>query len=378
MKNAFLFSLFLLLSSFMFNPLIASAEEVQTGLYIGTKDGNPTPIMAACSQSESCEFVRVKVGGKGVGGRIDLVFLDDNNNFVGDFTGTVTEETWSFDVTAPPGAKRLRLGMHGGSEAFMMEAVNTKDPSITYLYKYDSPPPSSGGGDTGGKEQCDPCALLNCPGWDNYMGKVDQIIGAIPPPPNWGQVAETFRNAIVPNLISEMGSMLGSAPAPPTPPPDMPGISVGAITNNPPSPQTVPNLKESGFNKGKLEAESPQIEFRQDDSGGFDIKDPVESIPDSPKSDPIPGETDPGEWGENMPKEQEAKPPIPSDSSEVPIGDPPIPGGNGDAPPIPGEGNDGPPMPGGGGDTPPTPGNSGGNEGSPRYKKHPDDPDGSG
>lgn len=366
MKKLLISSFSLVLSFLIFSESVFAAE-VQTGLYIGTKDGNPTPIMAACSETQSCEFVRVKVGGKGVGGLIDLVFLDDNNGFVGDFAATITEDTWSFDVTAPPGAKRLRIGINnGGQEAFLMEAVNTKEPDTVYLYNYD-PPSDTGGGDTGG-ETCDSCGFLDCPGWGEYMGKMDEIISTIPPPPNWGEVAETFRNSIVPSLVDETRNMLGSTPAPPSPPPDMPGISVGSIVDNAPILESVPNLEESGFDKGKLEEEAPVIDFRQDESGGFEIKDPVDSIPDYPTENPIPGETVPGEWGEHVPEEQEATTPIPSGQEDVIGEEAPIPGGNDDSPPMPGEGGDSPPMPGGGGDS----------GGTTRYKKHPDDPDGSG
>lgn len=367
---------------FLLLPIKVYAEEVQTGLYIGTKDGNPTPIMAACSDSNSCDFTSVKVGGKGVGGRIDLVFLDGNNNFVGDSTHVITEDTWSFNVTAPAGAKRLRLGIHGGNEAFLMEAVNTKNPSTTYLYTYESPPNSGGGtgGSGGGNGDCDPCSLLSCPGWSDYMGKVDQIIGAIPPPPNWGQVANTFRDSIVPKLIGDMRDMLGTAPNPPSPPPDIPGIATDDFKKNVPKMDEVPGLKDSGFDKNKIENEAPVIEFREDPTGGFDIVDPIESLPDFPNGGefPVPGETDAGEWGEHTPEEPENEFPIPDESGEVEIGNPPTPIGDIDGPPVPGGGTDGPPVPGAGNFDPPVPGDTGNGDGNTRYKKHPDAPDGSG
>jgi hypothetical protein len=221
------------------------------------------------------------------------------------------------------------------------------------------------------------------PNWDEFMKKLDEIKAKIPPAPNWDEVAGKFRDAIVPKLVQDLEAMLGSAPAAPTPPPELPGIDDRGISSKVPQMETVPGLKESGFSSGDIQTQAPEIQFREDPTGGFDlIQNPIDSLPSFPTDNlPIPGSTDPGEWGQNKPFETT----IPFPTAPVDLGSPstegaPIPapsegdtGETGTTPPTPGDDSGAAPTPGGG--------SSGGTDpstGMVDYKPTPDSPDGSG
>ena len=198
------------------------------------------------------------------------------------------------------------------------------------------------------------------------MNKLDQIIAAIPPAPNWGQVAVTFRDTIVPRLVSDLETMLGPAPSVPAEPADFSGLDTGGIENKVPS-MPDPGLDTSGFTKDRIESEATEIEVRDDPTGGWDIVDPINTLPDFP-SMPIPGETDPKGWDAGKPKETDTQLPVPKDQDGTPdIGNAPTPKQNSDTPPSPGDNGSNVPIP-----------NQDDIQGSKYYKKHPDDPDGSG
>lgn len=72
---------------------------------------------------------------------------------------------------------------------------------------YDNNPPGG----------CDVCAklteLLTCPGWDDLMSDLTGAIrDALPPPPDWESIAETFAGA----FISRLDRYLGPVPNPPS------------------------------------------------------------------------------------------------------------------------------------------------------------------
>ncbi|MBY6271109.1 MAG: hypothetical protein CW346_02740 [Bacillaceae bacterium] len=224
------------------------------------------------------------------------------------------------------------------------------------------------GGSGGGSGSCAGCDLFNCPGWSQYMGKLDEIKNAIPPAPNWNQVAVIFRDTIVPKLVADLEVMLGTAPSPPAEPPDLPGVDTHGIEDKVPSmPDS--GLDTSGFTKDRIESEAPEIEFREDESGGFDIVNPIDTLPPLPDKMPEPGNTDAGGWDAGHPQEPEDAPmPIPKDQDGTPeLGDAPIPSENNDAPPSPEDDSGNPPTP-----------QDDEMQGTKYYKKHPDDPDGSG
>jgi hypothetical protein len=236
--------------------------------------------------------------------------------------------------------------------------------------------PTGNSGDSG----CIGCDLFNCPGWDEYMAKIDEIKNKIPPAPNWDEVAGKIRDAIVPRLVQDLENMLGPAPAQPTPPPQLPKIDDRGISTKVPQMQDVPGLKDSGFNSGDIKTDSPQIEFREDPTGGFDlISDPINSLPDFPTDAfPKPGSTNAGEWGKNKPTgTTNTFPTAPIDIGDPGTGGAPIPkssgGDTGNTPPSPGDDLGAAPTPGGG--------SSGGTDpstGMKDYKPTPSSPDGSG
>ncbi|HHY22578.1 MAG TPA: hypothetical protein GX525_12045 [Bacilli bacterium] len=213
------------------------------------------------------------------------------------------------------------------------------------------------------------------------MDKIDGIREAIPPPPNWQQVAETFDSTIRPRLIADVGNLLGEAPPPPPPPlglgvvePIKPPNEIienyaDKLKEKEPVMQDVPGLSESGFTKDDIESAAPEIEFRDDPTGGFNIGNPLDAIP-KVNEPPVPGQPA-SNWME-IPSAPQQTPPS---GGEVNVGSPPIPGNNTGTPPVPG-GDFTPPTPGNNAPAPPTPGHNTPEPGE--YKRHPEHPDGSG
>jgi hypothetical protein len=248
-----------------------------------------------------------------------------------------------------------------------------------------------GSGDSGGTgSECSACDQFSCPGWSDYMGKLDEIGSKIPPAPNWNEVADTFRDSIVPKVMDDLEDMLGQAPSTPSPKPKPPSLNDGGITEQEPSMPSNPELDDSGFSEQDIKDEAPGIPVREDPTGGFDlIQDPVDSLPDLPTDDfPTPGGTDPGEWGSNVPEQPENDFPDPPQEGSGEISNPPTPGGTEGEPPIPGDGTGDfpipggdsgePPMPGGDSGTPPEPDGDDGMPGTGCYKPSPGAADGSG
>ncbi|MBK5447062.1 hypothetical protein [Peribacillus sp. TH24] len=75
----------------------------------------------------------------------------------------------------------------------------------------------SGGGSGSDSGECAACEILECPKWDEYMGKMDDIASKIPSPPNWDKVAETFRDKIAPQVKKDLEDTIGKAPDPGSP-----------------------------------------------------------------------------------------------------------------------------------------------------------------
>lgn len=236
------------------------------------------------------------------------------------------------------------------------------------------------GGDSGSGGSCSACGIFESPHWDDYMGKLEEIKNSIPPAPNWDEVAGKFRDTIVPSLVDDLEDMLGTAPAP-LPAPAVPsGVDDGGISEQQPNMEPVPELEDSGFNQDDIEAEAPEIEFREDPTGGFDLSDnPVDALPDMPTDAfPIPGETDAGVWDDNKPETGPISFPEPPASGGGGTGEAPVPGDSTGEPPTPGGSGGTAPTPGGGTTGPPTPGGGTSSPGTGCYKAHPSDPDGSG
>jgi len=240
-----------------------------------------------------------------------------------------------------------------------------------------TPPPAEG-------EGCIGCDLFNCPGWTDYMGKLDEIKAAIPPPPNWPVVADIFRDSIAPRIKQDMADLIGVSPTPsipqappmpdmPTPPAQPSGLDNRGITA--PTGNEAPGLEDSTFSADDLKQSAPTIQERSDPTGGFKITDPISGLPSQEEFEqnapiegeaPFPGDPTEQENPSPTPIEQENTAPTPTEQenpSPTPgedYGTAPIPGDTGDTAPIPGSDSGTAPIPGDTGGTAPTPGEGGG------------------
>nr|WP_223838255.1 hypothetical protein [Bacillus cereus] len=236
------------------------------------------------------------------------------------------------------------------------------------------------------------------------LSKLDEVEKKIPPPPDWDKVSDVFADKIG----NKMSEVIGKTPDPPSPPPipDMPGIDTGGLENHMPDIKDNPDLKDSGFTADDIKKEAKPIEEKKDESGGFDIGNPLDNLPETPKELPKPGETEKSGWTQDKPKEptgdlptpkdkdkgeppkptkpntDNEKPPKPSVNDDKPPkpgnndGNPPKPGGNDTSPPRPGDNGGNPPKPGGNDTSPPRPGDNGGNPPKPNGGGNPPKPGG--
>ncbi|WP_458414558.1 hypothetical protein ACNQFZ_06740 [Schinkia sp. CFF1] len=222
----------------------------------------------------------------------------------------------------------------------------------------EEPPPDDGGGTTdpppSGGIECPGCEMFECPGWDEYMGKINDIIDGFP----------SITEAIADQTDTIKNEIVGQPPSLPSAPSDPAPVDTYDFENSAPEMIENPDLGDSGFTSTDIENDAPEIQFNDDPTGGFDIKDPVEALPDPPTEYPIPGETDAGEWEHNPTDEVEKpQPPIVELHPFTPY---PLPSDEGTAPPSPGDG----------GGSAPVPSTTTEIDGSYNYKTHPDNLDG--
>lgn len=250
-----------------------------------------------------------------------------------------------------------------GSLKFHATQIVNPDPAACFSELNDP-------GEEGETGTCDVCKLLSCPGWSDYMSKLDDIKAAIPPPPDWPVVADVFRDSITPKIKSDMAELIGVAPTPdmptlpntpdvPSTPPPLTPLDDGGLKA--PTGQEAPGLKDSTFTENDIKNSAPIIQERKDPTGGFNIIDPIGSLPTQDefiKNAPIEGDAplprDPKEL-ENIsptPTEQPNAAPTPTES----INTAPTPGDTGDTAPIPGGDGSTAPIPGGGSNIAPIPG----------------------
>jgi hypothetical protein len=208
---------------------------------------------------------------------------------------------------------------------------------------------NDGGGTGGSGEECIGCEIFNCPGWGDYMNGLEEIKNAIPPAPDWQVVANTFRDTIVPSVMTDLGNLLGSTPQPPSAPvapviPTIPSdLDNRGITA--PTGQEAPGLGDSTFDSTDIKNEAEVIIERPDPTGGgFSILDPTVGLPTQ------------DEFIQNQPNEGTAAiPPNPIEGDNVA----PTPGDTTDTAPIPTDGTGTAPIPSESG-TAPIPGEDGG------------------
>lgn len=221
----------------------------------------------------------------------------------------------------------------GNDGQFVMKAHITGLSSNCAGYPEKVEPPSDSGGTSDGSSggssstTCDTCGVFNCPKWDEYMGKLDDIKNEIPPPPNWDKVATTFQEKITPQIKKDMADLIGSTKTPklpnlpiaPKPPPDPiqlkpPPKSIFEVLDDvdkrnlkKPTMNDTPDgrFDENDIKSGGLPKEN------KDESGGFKINNPLDGLPDgSDFKKPTQGTID-----TPIPKDDSVKTPIPKDDS---------------------------------------------------------------
>lgn len=150
--------------------------------------------------------------------------------------------------------------------------------------------PANPGTDCGTCEKLD--QLLACPGWEVAMGDLtDAIKAALPPPPDWDDIADKIGRA----TIRHLSDYLGEVPAPPskeeikqateTPLPVL-DTTTGVEDLKP----NVPDDYNSGDIKFELEKDAPEIEIK-DESEPFIVTEPLSNIEyDEPGKAVIPGD----------------------------------------------------------------------------------------
>ncbi|MDQ0412894.1 hypothetical protein [Mesobacillus stamsii] len=236
----------------------------------------------------------------------------------------------------------------------------------------------------GGTEPHDPTThddVFHSPHWDDYMKKVDEVISKIPPPPNWDEVAGTFRDTIAPQIKQDLQDLLGSTPTPPaaptppavstpTAPAELGGLDDGGITA--PTGTEAPGLDGSGFSSTDIKTQAPQITEKPDESGGFEINDPLIGLPSqeefkqnqpAPQDLPAPAAPAPQDLtAPAAPTDPGATAPLPVDSGAIaptptdPGATAPTPGDDGATAPLPGDIGGTYPLPGATTETAPIPG----------------------
>lgn len=138
---------------------------------------------------------------------------------------------------------------------------------------------------------CDTCEklqqLLNCPGWNDVMGNLTEAIrNALPPPPDWPNIAKTFADATVDAFDKYLGEI------PPSPTTDE--IKSRVSEPFPNVDATFPeasNLKPSVPNEYNQPqtfdiSSGPQIKI-VDESQPFDIPEPLSNMPHDAPGVPV-------------------------------------------------------------------------------------------
>jgi hypothetical protein len=347
----------ILLLTFLMLPQNAFAADITYGYYGTTTTTASNPLYANSSNGDASHWIDLSVSGSGHG----YVVWGMN-----DGTGHLVEMNRSAvpaDAVQPPGTGAIAFWLESsdGGEIHATIGHTNNDNNLT-VYFTDSNGGGSGGGGTG--TGCDACQMFSCPGWAEYMQKLQDIQNSIPPAPNWQTVADTFRDTIEPKMISDLSSLLGSVDDPPSIPgapsiPDLPSdLDTRGITE--PTGQEDPGLGSSTFSEDDIKNNASVIQERQDPTGGFSILDPIAGLPSQDEFK----QNKPNEGTADLPanpNEGDNVAPNPPDSDNY---SPPNPKDDGNIAPKPtNDGSGTAPMPGGTSgdfDTPPIPGDAGG------------------
>lgn len=199
-----------------------------------------------------------------------------------------------------------------------------------------------GGGDGGdGGSGCDVCEklskLLQCPDWNQYLGDLTGAIrDALPPPPDWDDIADKIGSA----TIRHLQDYFGPVPDPPTQA-DIDNLvpTLPNVDNSVPNADIVP-IVPAGYEQPLVfDIESgPQIEI-VDESKPFQIFEPLHNIEyDDPGVAVIPGDDRNNSGGIQNPENIPLPTPIPEKNVPDPTDDPiPEPGNQGGSIPTPGQ-----------------------------------------
>ena len=336
-------SVLTLLISVFSLPLTTLAASLDYG-YFGTT--SETSYLTPDGTNHDDYWLDVTVDGAG-SGRV-LWYGEGSDNLIG-------SNAVPGSVTAPDGAIFMKLVSDDGGEIYAVIAHSTNPAAETV--NFTAGDTSSGGGDAGGSNggsdniSCtitNSCAVFDCPEWDTYMSKINQIASNMPEMPNWNVVAGQFADEIAPRVKNDMKNLfedtvapriksdmknlfentmaprlksdmtdvltdtLGSAPDLPSEP-EMPTL-MEDIDLSPPTGEEAEGLGDSTFSENDIKNESIEIEERNDPTGGFNIDNPLETIEDPPIN--VPNEL---ENNAPTPTEQENQAPTPTeDGAEAP------------------------------------------------------------
>jgi hypothetical protein len=147
-------------------------------------------------------------------------------------SGTVYEKSYNFAPTGIQyltcnGTYELQFFNSSGQMVSKTSPITTssiQDPTCT-SYSGDEtgggqtggggeePPPPPPPDNTGSCNQCEKLKeVLACPEWEEYMGEWENLLRkVIPPPPNWHEVANIMKDAIVPAMGQEIERVMGNA-----------------------------------------------------------------------------------------------------------------------------------------------------------------------
>jgi hypothetical protein len=381
-KKVSVFALILVVLSF---PNFAEAATVNYE-YFGTANGTASGFLNLNTNNFDPDehFTDVTVVGEGTG-RVEFYTVGSNGAI--DSSNPIASGSVPGTVSGARGAQWFKIFSEDGKELHATIAHSTAPHAETIIFGdggYSDGSDSggdSGGGSDGGNQTCtisNPCAVFECPEWDTYMSKINQIASSIPEMPNWSVVAGTFADEIAPRIKSDMASLfnntmaprlksdmtevlndtLGKAPSLPSAP-DMPQLGEN-IDLSPPEGEEAEGLGDSTFSKDDLKSEAEEIEVRDDPTGGFDINNPLTDL-DPPDLTPIEPENNAPvpsnpEGSAPMPVDELPAPPTPTEEAKTP----PVPSEIPSSPPMPNEQQESPPIPSGGGWEAPIPSDNGG------------------
>lgn len=135
-----------------------------------------------------------------------------------------------------------------------------------WYHQYPGEDGNDPGKEEGGGEGCGICKIFECPGWGEYLGTLYDVasfaVGDVEPPP-------------VPDL-----------PRPQTP--NIFDILNDVEQRNPAKPTGQDGIGDTPFDATDVKNSAPEIPVREDPTGGFNIVDPLTTLPEDGSTAPKP------------------------------------------------------------------------------------------